>query len=863
MTRLAFLAVALAVLLAEAAPAPSADGAMPPDGPEDRWDIRLEHFFVGGTKPLWLYGRARGGQWVSVAGSSRDDERGPGKKSYNRSWYYADFSRIPLQDGRLKGTFTLHVTPDLWVPRDHKPYTVDIAIDARVQGKDKMDGTWKLLAVHSKDESATFGQSGKVNGSYEQADQPPMPDPVTFECNMQGALVGGDPDYGGRCMVLRLGFEGGRFTSAMHGGLSQKWEVYGLKGFDPAACDLSATRDRLHGRVVVPTRTLDMEPCTYIFEIDGRPIEGYVVGLYKLTVKIDGKPDVTIDGSFDGTWAKGITRMAAADDRPWFAKVQGRQPVAEGEHPRLLFRRSDLPALRKKVETPEGKAILARLRAQLDGADGDTMTTRFNPSTAAYQRKSKEPLPLGTYTFGHAAGYGLLYQVTGEKKYADFGRQCFEKALAGVRDRDDRYSFRDPGGALRAGPVVGWYAVGYDLCCDGWDAKARERFGRALAEYEEGEGRKAYDLEALARGTMPPGSNHFGMQIGGASLALLALDGEPFVDADRQEVLLKIAARSVVRNLSEGFGDGGCFAEGDGTGSMSSQIAYLTALSAWKHVKGRDYVNVDRPNARMLTLKWVYQTVFRDGKPDFWPIRGAYGHNVWSRQGLSGAGYYAIGIGAVPPEHRAAMTWCYERFLLEADTKAGGPYDTVSWYPHHSVCAFVNWPVGMEPEDPNAVLPHVYRDTACGFYCWRNRWKDAGDTVITVLTNRTEGYMGAKPDKGLCVNAGGEHLRWGSVKEGETEYWWSSPRGQTSSLRLAGGTCFAVDFTGASGADVMLVTTGKADGPSVTVGGLTLTFAFPGAAEAPRPEARGEAAVVGRQTVTVEDGHLVLAVKGR
>ena len=123
------------------------------------------------------------------------------------------------------------------------------------------------------------------------------------------------------------------------------------------------------------------------------------------------------------------------------------------------------------------------------------------------------------YTIGHAAGYGLLYQLTGEKKYAEFGKQCFEKALSGVRDRDDRYSFRAPGGALRAGPVLGWFAVGYDLCYDGWDPETRAKFGRALAEYSEGSGGKAYDLEALARGTMPPGSNHFGMQVGGASLA--------------------------------------------------------------------------------------------------------------------------------------------------------------------------------------------------------------------------------------------------------------------------------------------------------------------------------------------------------
>jgi hypothetical protein len=123
--------------------------------------------------------------------------------------------------------------------------------------------------------------------------------------------------------------------------------------------------------------------------------------------------------------------------------------------------------------------------------------------------------------------------------------------------------------------------------------------------------------------------------------------------------------------------------------------------------------------------------------------------------------------------------------------------------------------------------------------------------------------MGAKPDRALFLNSRGQHLRWGTVKDGPTTYWWSSPRGQTSSLTLFDGTCFAVDFTGASGADVMLVTTGKAEGTAVTVGGKKLTFFFPAADEAPAVEAKGPAAVVGRQRVTFEDGHLVLAEKGK
>ena len=154
----------------------------------------------------------------------------------------------------------------------------------------------------------------------------------------------------------------------------------------------------------------------------------------------------------------GLTALSTVhgNDKPWHCAMENFTPPQPGEHPRLLFRRTALPALKEKARTPEGKAILKRLRLLLDGKDGQTMTTIFrdpeNPSQEA-----------GVYSIGHAAGYGLLYQLTGDAKYAEFGRECFEKAMAGTPDRDGRYGFRKPGGPLRAGPSVGWYAVGLSL----------------------------------------------------------------------------------------------------------------------------------------------------------------------------------------------------------------------------------------------------------------------------------------------------------------------------------------------------------------------------------------------------------------
>ncbi|MEC8942750.1 MAG: hypothetical protein VYC95_08460, partial [Verrucomicrobiota bacterium] len=57
----------------------------------------------------------------------------------------------------------------------------------------------------------------------------------------------------------------------------------------------------------------------------------------------------------------GLELPLFADERPWHVPVEGFVAPASGEHPRLLFRRGDLPALRARAGTPEGRAILKRL----------------------------------------------------------------------------------------------------------------------------------------------------------------------------------------------------------------------------------------------------------------------------------------------------------------------------------------------------------------------------------------------------------------------------------------------------------------------------------------------------------------------
>jgi hypothetical protein len=115
----------------------------------------------------------------------------------------------------------------------------------------------------------------------------------------------------------------------------------------------------------------------------------------------------------------GVAAWIAAEE-PWPARVEGVVPPAPGEHPRLFFRKSDVPAQRKRAATPEGKILIDRCKALLDGA------------TAVRTGK--------TFTLWDGAAFGFLYQVTGEKKYADLARQAVERAWQhGVTDKGPMY----------------------------------------------------------------------------------------------------------------------------------------------------------------------------------------------------------------------------------------------------------------------------------------------------------------------------------------------------------------------------------------------------------------------------------------
>jgi hypothetical protein len=558
-----------------------------------------------------------------------------------------------------------------------------------------------------------------------------------------------------------------------------------------------------------------------------------------------------------------ILLLAALLAQDWPSPVPDFVAPAPGEHPRLFFRKKDVDALKERARTPEGKRILDRLRELLGG--GEAMPSAFNPNRGPQKDGAGDfhaTAAVGkTYTLWHGAGFGFLYQLTGDARYAGLGRACVEKALDGQRDRDNRYSFKDPAGALRAGPSLGAVAMAYDLCYDGWDDAFRRRVAQAIATYNEG---KFMSLEELAAGSRhKPESNHWGCQVGGALLALLAVQGDPGVDDARVAKLLDTAGKNIVRNVTQGFGDGGYFWEHAGPGQISSDTAFLPAVQAMKVAGGRDYID-PRPNVPMVTMIRVYELI-RKGDGYAYPLRhpSSYGTQAFERDGLSRGGQVVQGFGVIPTSYRPALLWTYHN-VLEPDASTRS-LDLRSPYPHRPILALVNWPIGEKERNPAEILPRVLHDRLRNYVVFRNRWQDADDILVT-------GLWGARNDgaEPVLVWGLGEQLAWGAcVKAKESTLSGVKPDG--SGVCRAGEASLAVDFSKASGADALLVMIGpgagsakpirtpKARSGSVDAGGTTYHYlALSAAGRFPEPTVDGSAIRFGQQTVTGEMGTLRL-----
>jgi len=507
----------------------------------------------------------------------------------------------------------------------------------------------------------------------------------------------------------------------------------------------------------------------------------------------------------------------------WPAPVEGFQAPAAGEHPRLLFRKEQVPALRAKTKTPEGRTILNRLMTLLGG--GKSMPTVYNQNAPVnIGPQGPGSLPVGAFTLHHAAGFGLLYQLSGEERYADLSWQCVEKILAGQVDRDERYSWNEPGTGFRLGGVLQALALAYDLSYDAWSPAQRQKVIDEIQGMKKNaiQGNRVYTLESMAAGgNYPPSSNHFGAYVSGAGLAALALRGDPGTDSAKMEKVLSTTEVSLKKLWTHAFGDAGWFGEGTGSDKTAMFPGAASYIQAARISQGKDWAE-GAPNARMAILTRALELInAEDGVKK--PQRGLYAHGEYfwpgasrdrfaDRGGWSKDGLFAIGMGALPEADRPAMKWLYENFVEPGVSPEQRIYGA-RIDPLHAVYAFVNWPVGEPAVTPESQFPLTVYDRVHGYVLSRNRFQDEQDILFTGLSRTgPTGYHKTRASRDARILFDGYKIGVGRFSGDGVQVLEQASDG---SLQLrSGGSSWALDFSGAAGCAGLIVFSGDR-GPSV------------------------------------------------
>ena len=617
-----------------------------------------------------------------------------------------------------------------------------------------------------------------------------LPFPYDVDLKLAGALVrsgvnaSGKQELRPKDLLLHLGIRDGQWSRRVLG-----YAGYTSRGVGVIFAARAYNAMDHEGRILEVT-DLPQAPGTVRLSVDMTiHADPWVPGgpaRYLITLAKQGH---SLRGTFSGTFQDHpVAGKVAGEIRTtlWPAPMAGHAALAPGEHPRLIFRKHDLPALRKRMETAEGKAILQRLEQMLKGP----------------------------WTLWHGAGYGFLYQLTGEAKYADLARQCVDDAVTGRKTNPDvRYSFFKPGhgGKMRAGPSYAAVAMAYDLCYDGWAKAYRERLARAIQDkiYNPGVKPSSNDEHAVGDltfnpgpGQYDPGSNHYGAWQGGGGTATLAILGDPGTDNETVQRCHRLFIRRAKRALEVGFTKRGYFHEGlHQCGRISANTGLTTYLQALRVAEGKDLV-ANCEAAQWICTKWVYELAVRKGRI-LSLERGMYARE-FSRDGgnTSESGDFSQGLGICPESHKPAVLW-FLNHILDPDP-ATRTYDAIK-YPHHAVYAFVNWPIGMQEKNPSEVLGHVLADPEAEYFVLRSGWKGEEDIVATL-----EGGIGMITGGGFEENPKFQR-KWGPGGR-ICPMWYlvslsTAPRREGDCYIAYGGSAATViDSSGLAGAPMVVVT---------------------------------------------------------
>jgi hypothetical protein len=217
------------------------------------------------------------------------------------------------------------------------------------------------------------------------------------------------------------------------------------------------------------------------------------------TIELKRTPRGDFEGRYTGVFNSQEIAGAAsgAIKPPQPPPPPGFRPVEPDEHPRVLFRRSDLPQLRQRLDTPLGQAYLAQVNAMLEAWN----------------------LQRGRRGRGDPINMGVAFALTGQQRFADAALEMIELYLRG----NDEFVTEHGGGSGSCGHSIVIVALTYDLCYDGWpEAFKKQLRDRVLTELPN----LLRFLHCTSHANNHPCSNYYGPGYGGPAVASLAFWGD-------------------------------------------------------------------------------------------------------------------------------------------------------------------------------------------------------------------------------------------------------------------------------------------------------------------------------------------------
>lgn len=424
---------------------------------------------------------------------------------------------------------------------------------------------------------------------------------------------------------------------------------------------------------------------------------------YTIVVNVE---DNKLTGKYTGSLNERIFKgeVIGVINTPWEQSVENYQPLLPREHPRLIFRTQELPAIRKKSQTDYGQKIIKRLEASLN-----------------QEIEYDGIAPNGGY---HAAGNCFLALINEDYQKADKAWEIIENSLA---NPGSRY--------LERSSILSGVALAYDLCYQLWDEEKIQRLTRWLAR----------ESLHLTRGDTPQRgwngtawSNWQARASGAAGLAALAILKEPeeyLGESTNPERLVTITKRRIHRYTNTALGNRAFGTEGD-LYTRESLHSILPFVQAYQEIYGKDLVR--NSNLAWVMPHYLTRMVGKEGDVNL---------STYGRHRLGPAGdLFSFGWRTTPQEFLPAVLWSFEEyFALKEDESFG-----ISLYqPHQAIYMLVGYPEDLSPIPPEKVFNRVLVDSTKGFFVFRNQWQNDQDFVSSIYLRRQPlGASWSFPDVG-------------------------------------------------------------------------------------------------------------------